>query len=415
LSSPPPGNKSNKLLPFEGLRGLAALIVVIWHIRLTLWVDFSIDVKASLTALPGILSRPLRYFLEGLQNGTFAVWIFWVMSAIVLSLRYFTLAKAGATRETDAYLEAATLRRYPRLLVPVLASVLVAYALHALGLMYNRELAGVRGASYQEWLASWYLFPPSLVEALRTATWDTFFDYNVTTSYNGALWTMEKEFFGSLFLFAFLSIWGNRTSRWVMYPLLLTINSLLSLFWLNSFVVGILLCDVHVNGSGSWLKRIGDALPRTLIAYWNRWGVVFLWVALLTLAGVPWKDPYALISLSLAVWAVILAWTSTASARFFSRAVPVFLGKISFSVYLIHMPLLCSYTCWLYLRLVPIYGRQVTMLICAVSTFLLTLVCGYVLYLLADQWSVGISKRVSEWIIGSGKPTVSVPSEAQSK
>ncbi len=241
MSANSPGNK---LLSFEGLRGIAALVVVVWHIKLALWLNLSNDVKAALSSMPSPISRLIRAIIDGMQNGTLAVWIFWVMSAAVLSLRFFADAKDSTNSRSANYLEAAAVRRYPRLLVPVLASVLFAYGLHAWGLMHNVELAQELGPRYDEWLGKWYRDPPSLPAALKSAFWDTFFAYSDSTTYNCALWTMEKEFFGSLLLFAFLSLFGSRQSRFILYPVIAMANFFLGMHWINAFLVGIIICDV---------------------------------------------------------------------------------------------------------------------------------------------------------------------------
>src|SRR5579871_636494 len=144
-------DRSHKLPSFEGLRGIAALIVVIHHLRLTFYATSYSDMRAHLAFLPYAVARPLVAAAEGLYNGTFAVWLFWIMSAFVLSLQFFLRAHETPPTRAHNYLEDAFLRRYPRLLLPVLASVCLAYTVQSLGLMHNLALAHALGESYEGW------------------------------------------------------------------------------------------------------------------------------------------------------------------------------------------------------------------------------------------------------------------------
>src|SRR5205085_3342651 len=85
----PSMTQSRKLASFEGLRGIAAFVVVLNHLRLTFYARSSDWIAAELNPLPSLVARPLRAFIEGFYNGTFAVWLFWIMSGFVLSMQFF--------------------------------------------------------------------------------------------------------------------------------------------------------------------------------------------------------------------------------------------------------------------------------------------------------------------------------------
>lgn len=106
----------------EGLRGIAAFVVVLGHLRHT----FFFEARNTWNANGQIFGT----VAEAMFDGNFAVWIFWVMSAFVLSLRFHVTDDHVASR---SILSDALIRRYPRLLLPVLISVFFAWALHASG------------------------------------------------------------------------------------------------------------------------------------------------------------------------------------------------------------------------------------------------------------------------------------------
>ncbi|MDR3406606.1 MAG: acyltransferase [Chthoniobacter sp.] len=397
-----PVKQSHRFAPFEGLRGLAAVMVVLWHLRWTFWATSTKDMAHSFAAtMPHFLWRPLLAIIEGLHNGTFAVFLFWIMSAFVLSLQFFRRAHEGTTRAHD-YLEDAFLRRYVRLLVPVFASVVFAYALHAAHLMRNADLAHVLGEPYASgWLARWYAFSPSLFGALKSAVWDTFFAYDPASTYNNVLWTMEMEFYGSLFLFAFLGVLGHRRSRFWLYPLIAWASAELGLDWLNAFVAGIALCDLFVNGGKlSWLQALRhQPFCRLLL---NGYVAIVLWLALFFAVGLPELSNPAFLALGIA--AVAFTLLSKGTQRFLASAIPLFLGRISFGLYLIHIPIVCSFSCWAYLATYARLGHVGAALLSATATFVLSIAGGYLLYVVADRPGIRLSRVLSARIMNSPKP-----------
>ena len=252
-----PGENLQKMLTLEGIRGIAALVVIFDHLHLIFFVELDALVRDYLDLhVPYLVSKAGQYLITGFHDGNFAVWVFWVMSAFVLSRKYFQLIKLNLTEESAEYLTKSVLKRYPRLFVPVLASVIFAYLLLAGGAMTNNQLYLSLGTHTSNgWLPTFYDFDPSLPQAIKSAVWDTFFDFNRDVSYNTVLWTMEPEFFGSIFLFGFLSLLGNKKIRWGAYPVIFAVLFFRETHWLNAFVIGIALCDLYVNSTA--FERLG--------------------------------------------------------------------------------------------------------------------------------------------------------------
>ena len=388
--------RSHKLLSFEGLRGIAAFIVVIHHLRLTFYVTSSLDM-AHLAFLPYPVPRLLMAATEGLCNGNFAVWLFWIMSAFVLSLQFFLRARETPPASAHDYLEDAFLRRYPRLMLPVLASVGFAYVLQSLGLMHNVSLAHTLREPYEEWLGSWYRFSPSILGALKSAVWQSFFAFDLSRTYNGVLWTIEPEFYGSLFLFAFLSLLGNRRSRVFLYPLIALVNFRFGLHWLNAFIGGIALCDLFVNRNTLSSVRYISSWPVLDVIRSGRSVPIFLWSLIIVCVGLP--NYRGMSYLLIGVAAVALTLLSTPTQRILSSSMPVFLGKISFGLYLIHLPIICSFSCWAYLVTFTKIGADAAALLVSAVTCLLSVTLGYALYVIADRPGLRWSRRLSHLIM----------------
>ena len=107
--------KSGRIEALEGVRGIAALIVAIFHFCSGFLPHIVPDRQPN--ASPSwLVDTPLEFF----YNGPFAVTIFFVLSG-------FVIANAAANRPFPLILN--LVFRYARLAVPVIVSVILAWAL----------------------------------------------------------------------------------------------------------------------------------------------------------------------------------------------------------------------------------------------------------------------------------------------
>jgi peptidoglycan/LPS O-acetylase OafA/YrhL len=119
----------NKDVSLEGLRGIAAIIVVFWHSMLGFFPSGA-----------GIFSYfPLDQTLVGkpwfgLLNGNAAIAFFFVLSGFVLTQSYFQ-------KRDDLSIVRGAVKRWPRLAIPVVVAVLMSWGLFALGLYRFADVA----------------------------------------------------------------------------------------------------------------------------------------------------------------------------------------------------------------------------------------------------------------------------------
>lgn len=399
-------DESKKLLELEGVRGLAALTVVFSHLEATF---FARDFAAWNQSL-GALAWPFRSLAQALSctpfNGRFAVWVFWCMSAFALSYRFFALQRDGAPDRPRAYLVDAPLRRYFRLLLPVLGSTLFACALLKAGLMRNGALAeSLQPGHPGKWLASFYHFDPSLHGALYWAFYATFFSFHLQPIYNPILWTMRREIIGSYFLFAFLAVFRVFPWRWPLYLGAAIFFEAIHQGWFLAFIAGIALCDLRVNRAGiharwphltSWLQKGRN----------KSWLLVPALLGLACLVGHLGVDPVAidtsekdsLLNILAAVAAIVLVQYFLPLRHLLSRPVPVFLGKISFGLYISHFPFIMSFSAISYLAVVGHLGHLASAFLVAGLTLPLVIGLGYIFYRVADQPGIRVSRAFAAWI-----------------
>ncbi|MDN5202779.1 acyltransferase [Fulvivirgaceae bacterium BMA10] len=362
---------SNKLKYLEGLRGLAAIVVMLRHLQLAFAENTLIDLKLFLENSydSWLVSHVIHASINLFFNGELAVFIFWFLSAYVISIKLFTT-------NDNSYLTQAFSKRYIRLAIPVLASVLVAYCLILSGLMFNRELAFNEAGNINEWLAEYYDFTPNMVSAIKIGLWDTFFGSS-GEDYNPVLWTMNPELYGSLFCFIIYSIFSHNKFRFYFYFAIAIGAFILTKYWLVTFILGHILCDAQFS------KTHGSAYKAFLFFFKNERLNVFYFLCLLILGG--FYNYFSFYYIPISALLVITILQTKKIQTFFESNYLVWLGKISFSLYLIHFPIICSFSCFIYLNL-P-FDRLGKTLIVVVLTIAVSLICAHFFTKYIDNFS----------------------------
>jgi len=324
----------------EFLRGAAALVVVNGH---------TLRAFAPVAEGEDNAAQSLKTGLAFIAfNGGSAVYLFFVLSSYVLVRRYFQSRKAQ-----DLLLGA--IKRLPRLAGPVLVAVLLSCAIFKLDLYFFQDAAAV---TQSEWLgrfgnASKVLSPEtaSFSDAFLQGAWRTFIYGD--KYYDTSLWTMMVEFWGSMLTFALAPIVFFLQGRW----------TLLSLFCIATGVflalqVSFFFCAFPASFMLYPLLAMGLRPNR-----WVRGAMVIVSLALLGYAGsaVGIYQPFVLLETAVSddvglrqacvaipasimlVYAVLSvdeppSWLSGKGARF--------LGDLSFPLYLVHVPVICSLGSW---------------------------------------------------------------------
>lgn len=311
-----------KVLSVEGTRGVAAFMVILSHLSLTFFPylhAFSGAPDPAHAVQYAIHHSPFCFFF----SGTAAVYVFFVLSGYILS--HVALKKAPHE------MVGVFLKRYPRLMMPAVASCLLAYAAYALVASDTARLT--------DWIASQPVSDPTLGGALYSGAIDSFVFGQ--SSYNAVLWTMQLELIGSFVIFA-LCLFKNNKAAVAANAAAFALIAVMAYLRLYNAAFALSLTAFLV---GNLLQKAGRAsLP----------GAVSLPLLLLGLyfAGAHQNsDAYALISAVLGdqvdpvcnfmagvliVCAVILG---PGLRDFFSARLFVAMGRLSFSVYLVHLPM----------------------------------------------------------------------------
>jgi peptidoglycan/LPS O-acetylase OafA/YrhL len=310
----------------DGLRGCAACVVLFAHLAIA-------------------LNSPLL----GIFNGNAAVCVFFVLSGYVLT---------DLSQRSELTFPAQALRRYVRLVGPILITSTFAWALLALGLYRNQQAAA---ALNNWWLGSWYKFDGSFPGMLAETFYGVFISGQ--SIYNCNLWTMRPELIGSLYLFVINATAPSRGLRVVCYVAL-------ALFhiadYMPLFPVGALLYEFHPE-LARLARRLRDNMPALALTAFPLVVAIGLGLCLVQgSAGGVLAKLLGLISDLMArdadrYWHMLGATIVVAATLHWPFAQTIlgsragrFLGKISFVLYLIQVPIICSLTSWLFLALAPI-------------------------------------------------------------
>lgn len=298
----------------DGLRGWAAVIVVLCHTGNVLWPTW----------------RPLLYPL--FTDGSLSVFVFFVLSGYVLSVGFFR------TGDRRAVIDLA-LRRYPRLTMPIFGAAALAMVLMAFGMMHN--IPAGKAAGSEGWLSTFYTFTPTVPDLLHFSLWRVYVDGTPATSYDSSLWTMPIEMQGSILVFAALLVMGgSAVLRGCIHVTMLSISC-----WLASPLFALAAGAAIANLTQLKLhQRLCDSRAEPFVS-WSLLGGGLVFAAFRPEILEP---VWLTLCSSALLYGVLL---NGRVQRALSTPISQWLGRISFSLYLLHILVICSFTSWGYLAL----------------------------------------------------------------
>ncbi|MCO4257339.1 acyltransferase family protein [Pseudarthrobacter cellobiosi] len=324
-----------RLRSLDGCRGLAALIVVIHHSALTVPdfanLYFTRETPAEGTLLWWLNATPLKIFTAGGE----AVLLFFVLSGLVVSLPVLR----AKSFDWIAYYVARTLRLW----VPVAASLLLAS-------LWVTLVTIDPATTVSKWVSS------SDVPLLEWQEVVRGFDaVRGPTRINNPLWSLQWEFLFSLLLPVFVGI-AVVLRRWTVATTIActalsvvgAMNEIGFMTFLSAFLAGAVMAFPVMARTRRYRPRRTSLLTRAgwfgcfsvgvllMCAYWP-----------MHIGGV--TDPLTLaigkaLSIPGAVLIVLCAVFSRTATRFLEWGLIQWLGKISFSLYLVHVPIILLFS-----------------------------------------------------------------------
>lgn len=373
----------------DGIRGLSCLLIFAHHFLIgffpgayfgtaaTPHLSWNMDVYLS--------QSPLMWML----TGNYLVCIFCLISGLVLSYQIFH--SDNIEKVSDALT-----KRYPRLMLPLVIISFAVFIMMKLSLFTNLSAAEITGSS---WLSNFYKDIPSLKDVFLTSMITVWFQGNDT--FSTAFWMLSTLFYGS-FLSVILSLIGkNKGKKMILVYLLIA----LIYFRLNSlllnFVLGTLLAYIMI----SFKKPVHRTLPGLLLL-----------IPGLFLGGYPTgvvpDNIYSLLNHlpefltayqfyhTLGAFMCVLGiyYLDTVSA-FLGNKIFLFLGELSYAVYLIHIPVLFSFSTSLFIKLYSANSRyQLDALITFICSTFLILLLSWVFHITIEKGCSTVTNKIAKWI-----------------
>ena len=349
--------KQTQLEFINGLKGIGAGIVYLCHFVFAFYYGMY-SLEAADCHLPGNLDIVIGQSpLNTLFSGNFAVRLFLVMSGYVLCLGYFK------TRDKKRLVTSAC-KRYIRLLPPILVSNVLICLLMLLGGFRNVAVSELTGSP---WLAGFNRCEPNFLDAVLEAVLGCFFVG--TNQFNGVLWTIPFLFLGALLVYGVAWLIGDKKWRYIAYAV---IGVAVLLIDYAGIFFGFVLCDVmHTQDAlVAWVKRqkwllwivfvLGFYLSSYPSAGTHLEGTIYGIIPIVMVV------PFHLVGALLMVAAVVCL---EPLQKFFGWKLFVKLGDISYSLYLVHFPVIATLGYFLFELL---YGKMsyhlAVLLVFAVTT-----------------------------------------------
>lgn len=342
----------------DGLRGFAAFIVYwqhhqLWPLRKVLTgriieTGYGFEGRYVFAALPLV-----RTFFSG---GHFAVSLFFVISGYVLSMKPLSLIHTGQFEAMATNVGGALLKRWARLHIPIIIVTLAwIISWHWFGLW---TISPDHAGNFRDELWNWYIEFKNFSFAFRTGG-ETWFSYNFPT------WSIPVEFRGSIIIYTSLLAFAKMSTNFrlgatvgLIYYFLYIVDGWFGAF----FMAGMLLAELDILARKEQLPHFIKRLEpfKTPILY-------TMLIASIFLSGVPshmkdrkflseapgWRHldflvPQAVFDFKwfFLFWAAICFITCAQRIgwlrSFFELPFNLYLGRISFSFYLVHGPILWS-------------------------------------------------------------------------
>jgi peptidoglycan/LPS O-acetylase OafA/YrhL len=382
-----------KIKYLEGLRGFAAFVVFLHHIKYLFYLNTEKTINQkifSLDFLPSFIKTFLTDFLYFFTDGHLFVWVFWYLSAYALSINLFK----NVDDQNLVYKSA--LKRFPRLFIPISASVLIALFLFTSNLFYNQQAGQVlQSIAYDSsWLRQFYNFQFDLARFFQFFFLDIYLHYDFSFTYNSVLWSIQSEFLGSMLVFAIFGIVRKNKNRFFVYILVISVLIHFGLYTYIPFVIGYLFTDFDYETIHPLIQKI----KRIESNFFHFAGLNFLLFVIIVI-GIKqilnfYECEQATISLVQAGIILLFVRKNPWLNKFFEWKWIYLFGKVSFSFYLIHFLVICSLSSYM----ITISLSFPFKIIIVLSTFALSLLISIFFYKFIDKFAVRISNQFANYL-----------------
>lgn len=373
---------SAKINSAESIRGLACLAVVFSHLAMSFFPflhHFDPNEKTDLAWVYAIHHLPFGF----LYSGDAAVFVFFVLSGFVLS---YAILKSP--QQFHAKINNMMIKRYPRLMIPALTSCVIIWLV--------LKVIHIDSSHVGAWLHAFAIQDFSFRHAVYEGTIGAFLFSE--SDINWVLWTMTIELMGSFALFFLLYLYHYKHITFWLGSLLIPC---LAFFWrgqgfsfgISSFIIGI-----YIYLYAKPLSNV-VAIPMLLIGLYlagaHNTSAAYSWVH--HILGENTYDYSNFIAGILIVYSVLM---SPLLSKGLDHPILVWLGKLSFSIYLLHLMML-------YLICIPLFNLFLSWhwsyslaVICSgLTAIAVTLIAANFYSDYVDQLAIKVSNKIADKVL----------------
>ncbi len=377
---------SARLVQLEGIRGLGVFFVIACHFQMLFVPGYNNTLYAFFSGIfPGHITGLLVHFTDLRVIGNMFLYTFWALSGYVIFKPFFE-------ENITISLPAAIIKRYLRLMIPCAVSIFFAYALLSSGLMFVHKIlpTGFDGSMFS--------VQPSFFTALKTSVWNTLFHFSGVLGYNQPLWTIEKEFYGTVLCLVLFSMTFKLQNRYIYYAGLFLCVFILKLFWLNSFLLGYILSDYDfyfrpASADGAGIQRSRQAGTKYQLCS----GVLFLLLytgSFITTYQKPhWQGA---VNVLLSILLLLAALRIRVVGNITGSRVLAQIGAWSFGLYALHTPVMTSFSSILWLKL-PYGGGALAVGILFIATLIVCILLSIPFTLYVDRMAIRLAAKAAQY------------------
>lgn len=372
-----------KLDYLDGLKVLACLMIFNFH-----FVNFFYPGEYSL--LPEHFHTLRAEYIMGasplniIAGGKFGVRIFMTLSGFFAGYRFFVTGDKKS-------LKAGVIKKYFRLVFPIAVVSVLIFILMSLNAYKNSEAAAFAGSVF---VGNYNTFTPSLFGALKEAFWGCFITGE--NAYNGPLWFIYYEFFGTLLIAAILSLLGESRARYAVYAvgsIICIRNDFLP------FILGTVVCDLTYQPP-KWVEKLSE----------QKWLMWLLLLAGLFLGSFPPIGErmegtvyqffplkillYYILGASMILYALLHL---DAPAKLLSIKPFRWFFQFTYGFYLVHFVVLCTFSCGFYLLLCNRINYHLLALLNYILSFILTTFLSWLLHIFVEKPGMKLSNRIGAY------------------
>lgn len=375
-----------KLHHVDGLRGVACLMVVFSHLALIFYPGLhDSNISNGNQVVNFIFNSPFAFF----YSGTAAVYIFFALSGFILS-HAFLNGKDVLENATSM-----VTKRYFRLAIPAMFSCLFCLIVLTSDIP-NREMLS-------SWIQSYRVDTPSIVNALYSGGISAFFGNG--SSYNPVLWTMKIELIGSfLTYFTCLTLIKSQKRGLIIsfFAIMFFFSTIpqKEKYGYIAFLFGIYIyfSSLNINKITAFIL-ISLGIYAGGVHYGSSPYIYTIYYARFFLNGEE-SNAYILFNFLSGILITTAILTNNMLKNTFSNKLFIYMGKVSFSVYLFHLPILLVTATWIFNTLNKKgFGYAACAITASLFSIFLIYTLSNIIFKMIDKPSMRFANKISSYFL----------------